>query len=204
MRRTLVVVIAHAMLVLGCGVDRAASPRVSGDPSCGQSTPPASDPATFTSAAKVVGGATFSPLVACAQDGPGAAYVTVVPEGAGTRSIRLLRGAIRCKDGSFREVDGHAPVCDLAQPPAAADAAVFADSFFGDVAAEWAKDGISIHGMGLLSCKNDEPMIALGDFAKADRAAAILVTHARLWGVRGPINLVVRGVMGACQEHAAR
>ncbi len=203
MRQPLVLLVA-ALLVLGCGGDRAAFPSANGDASCGKSTPPASDPAAFTSAGKVVGGATFSNLVPCAQDGPGAAYVTVVPEGAGTRSIRFLRGAIRCADGSFREVDGHAPVCDPKQPEAPADAAVFADSFFGDVAAEWTKEGIAIHGMGLLSCKNDEPMIALGDFAKADRAAAILIAQARRWGVRGPINLAVRGVMGACQEGAAR
>lgn len=198
MRQPLVLFFVTAMLLLGCGVDRAATQATSGDPSCGKSTPPSSDPAAFTSAGKVVGGATFSALVPCAQEGPGAAYVTVAPEGAGPRSIRFLRGAIRCADGSFREVEGHSPVCDLEQPEAPPDAAVFADAFFRDVAAEWEKEGIAIHGIGLLTCKNYEPMIAVGDFAKADRAAAILITQARRWGVRGPINLAVRGVMGAC------
>lgn len=194
MRKSLAVLAVTAVLLVAC----AASPTGSGDPQCRRSTPPASDPAAFTSAGKVVGGATFSPLVPCPQGGPGAAYVTVVPDGAGTRSLRLQRGTIRCPDGSFREVDGHSPTCDPKQPEAPSDAAVFADSFFREVVAEWGKEGIAVQGVGLLSCKNDEPMIALGDFAKADQAAAILVTIARRWGVRGPINLMVRGVMGAC------
>ncbi len=184
---------AMSLMSLACVSRDATSPTRCAVPS----TPPLGAPADFTTAGHELAGARISARVACTGDTPGASYA-IVDVGGGARRLQLLKGAIRCEDGTFRVVDGHRPVCDPKEPAAAADAPAFVDAFFRDVAAEWAKSDIAVQGIGLLSCKSDEPMIALGDYRKADRAAAILVERARAWELGGPLHLLVRGVPGAC------
>ena len=187
--RTLVIVILGSA---AC----AAAPPPPGAP-CSESRPPAGAPSAFTTAGAEVDGVRISALNECPGEPPETRYVTL-DLGPGSRRIRLAGGVIRCEDDVFRTVEGHHPICDLAQPAAPPEAPAFADAFFREVALSWAKDGIELRGIGLLACKSGEPMIALGDYAGADRAATILIEHARAWGIGGPVNLVVRGTHGTC------
>ncbi len=165
---------------------------------CTPGTPPRGAPRGFTRAGGNVDGAPVSAIVSCA-DTHQTSYVAI-DLGDAPRRLRFLSGAVRCSDGVFRNVDAHHPECDRKGLPAAPEASVLADSFFRDVGAAWAAAGIEVAGIGLLTCKSSEPMIALADFAMADAAAALLVARARVWQLGGPVYLAVRGRGGICLE----
>ncbi len=160
-------------------------------------TPIAGTPSEFTSVGGEIDGARLGALVTCGSPGVDGTYV-VLAVGSGPRRLRFQHGAIRCDDGVFRNVDPNHRSCDLAAPAAADDAPVFFDSFLEDVAVAWERSGVPVRASGLLVCKNGEPMLAIGDYAKADRAAAILIERARAWQLGGDLNLAVRGIPGEC------
>jgi hypothetical protein len=189
---------AVLVLILGPAACAAAGPR-SPVNRCTESRPAAGAPSAFTTAGNDVDGVHVTGLFECPGEPTETRYVTL-DVGPSTRRLRLAGGVIRCEDGVFRTVEGHHPICDLAQPEAPPEAPAFADAFFREVSLSWAKAGIELRGIGVLACKSGEPMIALGDYAGADRAAALLIEHARAWGLGGTVNLVVRGTRGSCPE----